>query len=341
MKPVNIIALIGLLGAIAAGIYVLESRKTVQGDDEPVVVVAPADTLSAEDKAKVYDLAKEISSPDGFINTDDDGITIGELVGKKVILVDFWTYSCINCQRTTPYLNAWYETYHDDGLEIIGIHTPEFDFEKEYDNVLSAVQKFGIAFPVVLDNDFSTWNAYRNRYWPRKYLIDIDGYIVYDHIGEGGYEETEIKIRELLEERRLVLGETDGSLGGVSSPEGVTAVDFEEVATREIYLGAGRRSASDPVTLEGDWRFDPEFAQNNDAGAKIILEYDAKVVYMVASSLSGAHVRVYRDGVLVNTVFVEAEQLYTLYENPEGYGPHRLELIIDVPGLNIYTFTFG
>ena len=146
-----------------------------------------------QEKSKRYSVAKEITTPDGFINTDGKPVTIGEFVGKKVVLLDIWTYSCINCQRTTPYLNAWYEKYKDDGLVIIGLHTPEFEFEKVYQNVLDATNRLGIKYPVVLDNDYSTWNAYQNRFWPRKYLIDIDGFVVYDHIGEGAYEETETK----------------------------------------------------------------------------------------------------------------------------------------------------
>ena len=151
------------------------------------------------DKSK-YPRFAELANPDGYLNTDHD-ITIGEYIGKKVILVDFWTYSCINCQRTLPYLTSWDEKYRDEGLLIIGVHTPEFGFEKEYDNVKRAIEKFNIKYPVVQDNEYQTWRAYKNRYWPRKYLIDIDGYIVYDHIGEGAYDETEEKIREVLKER--------------------------------------------------------------------------------------------------------------------------------------------
>src|SRR3989344_3254541 len=154
----------------------------------------------------------EIVNPSGFLNTgvDSDGkvapVTLGDLVGKKVILVDFMTYSCINCQRTFPHVKAWYEKYKDKGLEIVGIHTPEFAFEKNIENVRVAMKKAGITYPVVLDNDYGTWKAYANNYWPRKYLIDINGNIVYDHIGEGAYEETEMKILELLEERAKLLG---------------------------------------------------------------------------------------------------------------------------------------
>ena len=124
-------------------------------------------------------------------------LSIADLKGK-VVMVDFWTYSCINCIRTLPHMNAWQEKYADKGLIIIGIHTPEFEFEKNYANVKFAVEKYGIKYPVVQDNDYKTWRAYGNSYWPRKYLIDKEGNIRYDHIGEGGYEETEKVIQQLL-----------------------------------------------------------------------------------------------------------------------------------------------
>ena len=181
-------------------------------------------------------MAKELVNPDGYINVDN--ITISELIGKKVILVDFWTYSCINCQRTLPYLVAWYNRYKDDGFIIIGVHTPEFDFEKDYNNVVEATKKWGITYPVVQDNEYQTWRAYNNRYWPRKYLIDIDGFIVYDHIGEGAYDETEMKIRELLDERRQVLGigeELTNDMA-VVKPE---TTEFSKITTPEIYFGYG------------------------------------------------------------------------------------------------------
>lgn len=145
-------------------------------------------------------LAPDISTPDGFINTDGKPITISELKGKKVVLVSFWTFSCINCKRTLPYLNDWYSKYKNQGLEIISIHTPEFAFERVQKNVEDAVKVENIKYPVVLDNDYSTWNSYGNQYWPRKYLVNKDGYIVYDHAGEGAYEETEQQIKKALKE---------------------------------------------------------------------------------------------------------------------------------------------
>src|SRR3990167_4991738 len=195
--------------------------------------------MGIEEKRGKFIMAPDISTPDGFINTNNLPITISEFKGKKVVLLDIWTYSCINCQRTIPYLNEWYKEYEDEGLVIIGLHTPEFSFEKVQENVEKAVKDFGIKYPVVLDNDFSTWQAYKNQYWPRKYLIDIDGYIVYDHIGEGAYEETEEAIRRALSERAARLGgavEMSGTSGAVVAEAPVPGM----VRSPETYFGAWR-----------------------------------------------------------------------------------------------------
>lgn len=147
----------------------------------------------------------ELVNPSGFVNTAGESIEIRDYVGKDIVLLSFMTYSCINCQRTFPYMNNWYEKYKDSGLTIIGIHTPEFAFEKDIQNVETAMKKYGINFPVVLDNEYETWSAYGNRFWPRRYLIDLNGDIVFDHIGEGKYEETEAMIIKLLDDRRELL----------------------------------------------------------------------------------------------------------------------------------------
>lgn len=156
-------------------------------------------TITKESSYRKLLAAPELSSIDAYINTNNAPITLEQsLEQNKVVLVYFWTYSCINCKRTLPYLNDWYTKYHDMGLEIIGIHTPEFAFERVTENVQAAVVKEGVLFPVAIDNDFSTWNAYKNNYWPHMYLVDQNGRIVYDHAGEGAYKETEEVIQELL-----------------------------------------------------------------------------------------------------------------------------------------------
>lgn len=141
--------------------------------------------------------APDFTEITGYINTDP--VQLGDLNGK-VVLVHFWTYTCINCIHTIPYLNKWYQNYADKGLAIIGIHTPEFEFEKSTDNVKQAVKDYQIEYPVLQDNNYATWKAYQNRYWPRDYLIDTQGFIRYGHIGEGDYDETEKAIQSLLAE---------------------------------------------------------------------------------------------------------------------------------------------
>jgi thiol-disulfide isomerase/thioredoxin len=150
-------------------------------------------------KGAEFERAREIVSPSGFINSD--GVSIREARGEKVVLIDFWTYACYNCQNTQPHLNAWHEEYADDGLMIVGVHSPEFAFEADPANVERAVRDAGIEYPVVLDNDHATWDAYDQRFWPTMYLVDADGFVRYQRIGEGAYEETEAKIRELLSEK--------------------------------------------------------------------------------------------------------------------------------------------
>ena len=297
------------LVAIIGFIFTLERGKPDQisfGGTPEIEVNSDADA----DKKTAFPKAVELVAPGKFINTEP--LTIQSLIGKKVILVDFWTYSCINCQRTTPYLNAWYDKYADKGLEIIGVHTPEFAFEKEYDNVLTAVNKFKIKYPVVQDNDYATWNAYKNRYWPRKYLIDIDGYIVYDHIGEGAYEETEKKIQELLSERMIALGETGSIEDKITAEIPQSRAESPETyfgSLRNDRFGSGERGVASkeefkvPETplpntlyLEGTWDITPEYAENTSGNAKIVYRYKAKEVYLVASALKGVRAKIFIDG---------------------------------------------
>ena len=159
-----------------------------------------------------------------------------------MILVDFWTYTCINCIRTIPFLKDWYEKYADDGLVIVGVHSPEFEFEKVKANVQQAVDEFGIKWPVVQDNDFGTWRNYENRFWPAKYLIDRDGFIRYTHFGEGAYDETELLIRELLAENggQVTLDNADFLPTRDFDDAVLTIDDPQESVTRELYAGTDR-----------------------------------------------------------------------------------------------------
>ncbi len=195
----------------------------------------------------VYPQAPELQGIASYINTENGHpIKLADLK-EKVVLFDFWTYTCINCIRTIPYLNEWYDWYSDDGLVILGVHSPEFDFEKNPTNVQDAVKQFGIKYPVALDSDHKTWNAYNNNYWPRHYLIDSQGYIRDDHIGEGGYNETEKTIQTLLAEKAALDNRTEisfdldkGRLTNTSSSpssQSLQYVDFSQKISPEIYLG--------------------------------------------------------------------------------------------------------
>lgn len=351
---------LGLVLLVSGGaIYYLEANKPGRGKEVANVAIDQKDEPLAADKAKQYVAAKELAQPAGFINTE--AFKLKDLIGHQVILVDFWTYSCINCQRTLPYLNAWQQKYKDAGLTIVGVHTPEFGFEKEVANVQAAVTKYDITYPVVLDNDYATWRAYKNQYWPRKYLIDIDGYIVYDHIGEGAYEETEQKIQELLQERANRLHTTPSIATDISRPQNAIAADAS-VASPEVYFGSkrnellsngtagqvGEQNFVAPSTipfnklfLAGQWDMQPEYATNKTTPASILFRYKAKNVYMVASAEEPVTLTIKQDGVeLANKVIIEADQLYYLLEDTV-VGEHTLELIPNKPGLKAFTFTFG
>lgn len=310
---------------------------------------------------------KEIVSPSGFVNSGE--FKLADLIGKKVILVDFMTYSCINCQRTFPYLNAWYEKYKDQGLEIVGIHTPEFAFEKNINNVRKAALDFGLRFPIVLDNDYATWNAYGNRFWPRKYLIDIEGNVVYDHIGEGAYEETEEKIMELLKQRAKLLG--------TYISETRTSVPEYQIFARspETYFGAWRNGnfgngkplisgeqvfampeliESNKFYLDKIWNIAYEYAENISAPASLKFKFDAKEVYIVSSGddeMNEKEIEIYLDGSMISQnssgkdvdmgkAKIKDSKLYHLISLPVA-GEHVLEIIFKNPKTRIYTFTFG
>ncbi len=318
-------------------------------------------TLSKEErvqqKAQKYDPGIEIVNPSGFINANGS-FNLSSYVGKKVILVDFWTYSCINCQRTLPYVTAWHNKYADEGLLIVGIHTPEFDFEKKIENVQAAADKYSIKYPVVLDNDYATWRAYQNRYWPRKYLIDIDGFIVYDHIGEGGYAETEQKIQELLQERKAVLNENITIATGTVNPDAEKA---GVVGTPEIYFGYGfsrnqfgnaegwKQEATVNYTLpktlkpnlfylEGSWKNNNDNMESIGSGT-ISLVYTAKQANIVAGSDTPTKIQVFLDGKFYKELTVQEHDLYTLVDEHSS-GQHILEIKAQ-KGLQAYTFTFG
>ena len=357
------ILLIGAVVIIIASIYYLNGSQPRLFDGS-VELGADDNVPRVREKSTQYEPAKELAGISGYLNSEN--FTLGDYIGKKVILLDFWTYTCINCQRTLPYLTAWDTKYRDQGLLIVGIHTPEFEFEKKRENVQQAIEEFGIQYPVVQDNDYATWGAYNNRYWPRKYLIDIDGFIRYDHIGEGGYEETERMIQELLREKMDVLGEE------MSISTGIASVSAENSVARspETYFGAwrngnlgngirGKTGAQDFVLppqitpntlyLDGSWNIEQQFAKNHGPG-RIVFHYGAQKVFLVGRADQQVKLRIVLDGsdvgvhggtdVQNGVVRVQEDRLYRIIESP-SYGEHVLEIFVDDSGFETYAFTFG
>src|SRR4051812_21016067 len=181
--------------------------------------VVPADELNQPVSLRTFGEAPDFTGTQDWFNTPGgESLSMSDLRGK-VVLVDFWTYTCINCIRTLPYLRRWYDTYRDQGFVLVGVHTPEFEFEKNPQNVKQAIERFSITYPVALDNDYLTWQAYHNQYWPAHYLIDQEGIVRQVHFGEGKYAETENAIRFLLDQKPLALEEEAPSSSADMTPE--------------------------------------------------------------------------------------------------------------------------
>ena len=307
--------------------------------------------------------APDFTGNDRWFNTPADApLELADLRGR-VVLIDFWTYTCINCIRTLPYLRAWDGSYRDDGLTIVGVHTPEFAFEREADNVREAIAANRLRYPVAQDNEFATWSAWGNQYWPSKYLIDDRGRVRYAHFGEGAYEETEAAIRALLAEAGR------DRLGPVAEAKAETA--DPELVTPETYLGHERADgfvpgpprpgygvyeAPDelrPVTfaLSGEWYVGQESA-TAVGDARIEARVTARKVFLVMSSKGGRprEVQVLLDGrpvgdgeagedVRGGRATVREERLYRLVSLP-GVEDRRLTLRMPA-GVTGYAFTFG
>ncbi len=304
--------------------------------------------------------APEFAGIAAWLNTPP--LTMEQLRGK-VVLVDFWTYSCINCLRTLPNTKAWYQQYGPDHFVLVGVHTPEFAFEKETANVQRALSQFHITYPVAQDNDYATWTAFHNEYWPAEYLIDAKGHIRLAHFGEGRYEEMDAAIRELLAEAGYSVQ------GGAAVAEGPA---LEGDRTPESYLGLarlerfsspeaaapGKKTYSLPASLDpdhiayqGPWSLSDEAARA-DKGSALELQFTADKVYLVIGPrMRGDRASLYLDGkpigadggadVTGGRVLLDSERLYNLIDLKGKPGAHRLRIEFDDEGTSVYAFTFG
>lgn len=307
--------------------------------------------------------------PGGLTWLNSSPLTISKLKGK-VVLMDFWTYSCINCQRTLLYLKKWWEKYSKNGLVLIGVHSPEFEFEKDPKNVRQALEKYEVTWPVVLDNDMQIWDSYSNHWWPAKYLVDKDGKIIYTHFGEGNYIETEIKIQEALKDTGF---QVDNKL-----VSGEDSTNFSQNQTPELYFGSLRGYVEnipqdisiqeDRIYTIGKWRQEAQYLQHSneskDLDDLVILNYRAKKVFLVMESenlpagrqVDPIKVYITLDGVGLtgenagdnidfdkegrSFVEVKFSTLYNLVSTPT-FGDHTLRISTTSNKLRLFAFTFG
>ena len=332
--------------------------RAAVGGSQPVPKAGAKDAVPLAE----YGPAPEFTDTEKWFNTPGGRpLTIRGLRGR-VVLVDFWTYSCINCIRTLPYLEAWDKRYRKDGLTIVGVHSPEFPFEREASNVEAAIAAEGIRYPVVQDNELGTWSAYENQYWPAEYFIDARGDVRYAHFGEGEYGEKEQVIRELLAEAGDPVGRKRSGAKGIAPSAGVT--------TPETYLGVARAERfTDPelspgmhdfkapaqvppneFALRGRWR--EEFHSATAAGGSLDLSFGARRVYLVLGTVDGKprRVRVLLDGKPIGpadagadvhggSVTVNSQRLYELAELPRV--EHHVLRLEPEAGVMGYAFTFG
>lgn len=263
---------------------------------------------------------------DKWLNTDKP-LTIASLKGK-VVLVDFWTYTCINCIRTLPHVTAWYDKYKDYGFVVVGIHTPEFQFEHDTNNVLAAIKTYNIHYPVAQDNEYATWNNFNNQYWPAEYLIDKNGVIVDTHFGEGDYAKTEEEIMNLLNITGTVAAISDQTPSNLISPE--------------TYLGLARNPDHKNFSYSGDWKFSDEYITSG-TNSSLSYQFTASKVFIILRP-SGAKtnlVKVFLDGKATKTITVDSDKLYPVVDLQGKTETHTVRLEFETPGIQAYTFTFG
>jgi cytochrome c biogenesis protein CcdA/thiol-disulfide isomerase/thioredoxin len=317
----------------------------------------------------------DFSGATAWINTNNaQPLTLASLQGK-VVLVDFWTYSCINCLRTLPYIKAWNEKYKDSGLVIIGVHTPEFPFEKDEANVRKAVHDLGITYPVAMDNDYRIWRSFNNEYWPAHYFIDANGKVRYHHFGEGGYEESENWIRSLLEEANHK--PLPGSATQVAGSGALAAADSSDVQSPETYVGYHRAenfvspggfNQNEPQTYEvpsslklndwalaGKWQDERQTATSLAPASAIVYRFHARDLHLVLGpSKAGKPIRfrITIDGKApgedhgVDTDAggygtITENRLYQLVRQHGAIRDRTFRIEFLTPGAEAYAFTFG
>jgi len=339
-------------------------QTLVEENGMPVVTPHLPETLPI-----LADTMPDFTDINQWLNTPNEQPLTKEALKGKVVMVDFWTYSCINCVRTQPVLKGWWKAYEHDGLVIIGVHTPEFAFEKEVSNVRDAVQRAGLTYPIALDSNYGTWNAYHNNYWPAAYFFDREGRLRFTHFGEGEYDKQEQVIRELLSEGQTL----------AAPPTGIdTTPNFQTINTPETYFGHLRfdhfentdafvRDAVANYTLisprqnywslDGRWNIQGESAVNTSTDASFVMSVQANAMHLVLGTTdSSKEVRIHIDGrdptdeeLTTDTtrkddgsvyITVDRKDLYRIARFPDAKR-HTVSLTLQEPGIEFYAATFG
>jgi thiol-disulfide isomerase/thioredoxin len=300
-------------------------------------------------------LAPNFAGIDGWLNTPP--LTMAGLRGK-VVLIDFWTFSCVNCVRTIPHLKVLYDDYKDDGLVIVGVHSPEFDFEKVPANVAAAVTRLGVTWPVAIDSQMATWSAYHNQYWPAEYLIDQQGRVAYMHFGEGDYAATDAAVASLLKVTTAPLPSFT-PLPANTTPELYAGSQRGQLADNEQYgqpgqptnyADTGPPQSQDAIQVTGTWSDEGQYLQADSTG-HVRLQFTADTAYIVAGTpgaelavsveLDGKKVTPANAGSAVtDSGFTVSRQDLFQVVGGVSSGYHLIDLTVPA-GFRIYTFTFG
>jgi len=286
----------------------------------------------------------------GWLNSDP--LTAESLRGRPV-LVEFWTFTCINWLRTLPYVRAWFEKYSGDGLVVLGVHTPEFEVERSVENVGRAAAELGVGFPIAVDADYAIWRAFGNSYWPALYFVDADGRIRHHRFGEGEYDYSELVIQLLLSAAGA--GDVSRELATVE-PQGIEAApDWEDLRSPETYIGSERGGSFATRALAGDWTVEREAAVLNTPGGRITIRFHARDIHLVMAP--GPDDRPVRFRVLLDGVppgadrgldtdelgggTVSEPRLYQLIRQRSPVAERIFEITFLDPGARAYVFTFG
>jgi thiol-disulfide isomerase/thioredoxin len=350
-----------LAGITGAPLHTLAGGGNMTHQMAPIGARAPADG----------DLSS-LGSATAWLNSMP--LTAAGLRGK-VVLVQFWTYSCINWLRTMPYIRAWAEKYREQGLVVIGVHTPEFGFEHTLDNVRRAVKDLNVGYPVAVDNEYAVWRAFNNEYWPALYFVDANGKIRYHHFGEGEYQQSERRIQQLLAETGTRAVGNDRVSVELRGSE--AAADWENLRSPENYVGYERtenfsspgglvsdkphpyalpaRLKSNHWALSGDWRVGKQATLLNHAHGRVVYRFHARDLHLVmgpAAAGKSVRFRVLIDGSPPGAAHggdvddqgdgtADEQRLYHLIRQPGPISDREFEIEFLDPGIEIFSFTFG